>query len=1345
MNGTSFVYVFLIPLIIFFPTEALAIPPVMLTFAKTAIVLLKPIILLFFLAAFFLRLALAHCNHFFARYSSHIKFVFLSALTIVLLLFGHSNNFKLSPPAQAESLSAALHSNNEPLIIDARTDFTYDFWHIAGAYRTSSADVISSKIKGFLSSNPHGEIYILCHFGPRSMLVFKSIYEKFPQSDSYGIKRLSYGTSNIISNYPDRSFRAVRFLDKSLADGMARYGIAEKFVFSDAAQGPELQRLLSESPLPVTIFLKNKITADSIEYNLAGDSLARHFYIYEDGSDSISSLPSTNSLFIYITSSWRKYFGGINSLLVLLLLIFVISYAVCRYRGIRCFLLGKKSHYGYVTLALVIVFGISWNLIAKNDYEYYGLSPLNLFCWSPSMFSFLSIYSSIIITIWLSFTYPFDIRVKYIKRRLELNAHLTPTLSSIPNWNLSFIWTIVFAATVFLIPYWSWYYLPAIALILYICLKRLEAFIHITLPLEKASNWGLLPPILIYCIVDFNYFINPVFIVLFSVSLVSTYLIDFVIFKYLKYFVVHHDYLKLSRILGFCTSDAPCYYSISTYSPSHPGCATLTTNSGSCCFGLFSRRLIVGVNNTDIDDNSVAIHRMIDIASTFRSIFFADVSIGFDKGGLISSMAIQGKDIDDMSFIHSLMVRQNELSKSRDVRIARFDRTYFDELFLHPTVLSFELLTNRWKNRGSARRALSRCGYFLRDTHDEVFHLSNLGPLIYKDVVAEADLFRSNRVLDFIRRHIIKIHIKYYCRNGLNEFIDVVKAKADKRIASINKHVAHCRNMRVLTFHTVRYLHRLATECSFFQELISQLHYQSYLMLGKNPSDAISEALPPSKEVKYYDLVYLRDASASEVKRASKNATPLTNTLDTFDKLKAMSRDLYCEELRAVSKALFAIGSHYGIYEDIFHLHADQLKQIHRYDSEYLRSIVIMNERLFSALTVRPPARFSLEDFENMSYAKGELSSPHLEDAVRSSIVSPIKTPTAARIRHFDKIANYNNVTRQDVVVADTIHPDDVLKLANCLGFITERGSFLSHSAILARENKQFMIINYANATATLRDGLDVFVSQDGVITERSHPSPSADWLRIEEIRDPSDSGHKAYNLHILKNHGINIPPSAVIPWATMHGLFEYDANDMKYKLRGEAQLADILGEMSSYLTDPQSGFIVRSSTDLEDSPSHSFAGIFKSIPNLHGIDDISNAITSCYNHFIGTSQHLPPQVTPPHLNVLVQHFIKGVLGGVLFTQNPLNSSDKRFTLEVSFDGPLGVVNGVSVVSNITLTADGQIIDCSGNPLHEYKTLLCKLCRTASKIKDIFGRGQDIEWIADTNTLYVLQTRNITS
>ena len=202
----------------------------------------------------------------------------------------------------------------------------------------------------------------------------------------------------------------------------------------------------------------------------------------------------------------------------------------------------------------------------------------------------------------------------------------------------------------------------------------------------------------------------------------------------------------------------------------------------------------------------------------------------------------------------------------------------------------------------------------------------------------------------------------------------------------------------------------------------------------------------------------------------------------------------------------------------------------------------------------------------------------------------------------------------------------------------------------------------------------------------------------------------------------------------------------------------------------------VRSSATAEDLPEASFAGQQETFLNIRGIDKLIEAVKCCFaslwtERAVAYRRKTGFDTGKIALSVVVQEMIESDVSGVLFTVNPLNGSTKEMMINGSFGLGEAVVSGrvtpdtflwdkeKGLIKERTLGSKEFSIVYENQGGTRQKPNNGKLRRRfclsnkqvqalaamAQKIEAHYGTPQDIEWAFCGNTLFILQSRGITT
>ncbi len=200
-------------------------------------------------------------------------------------------------------------------------------------------------------------------------------------------------------------------------------------------------------------------------------------------------------------------------------------------------------------------------------------------------------------------------------------------------------------------------------------------------------------------------------------------------------------------------------------------------------------------------------------------------------------------------------------------------------------------------------------------------------------------------------------------------------------------------------------------------------------------------------------------------------------------------------------------------------------------------------------------------------------------------------------------------------------------------------------------------------------------------------------------------------------------------------------------------------------------GVFARSSTNSEDLPNFSGAGLYTSVPNVKSEAALDEAIKTVWASLWNYEAYEARESaginhSAVYPSVLIQEGINADAAGVMITTNPFDAEDKgAIYLNAKRGLGIRVVEGKRVAEQIiyqprssaikvlTRSDDDTMLkfDAQGG-VREIKIetnravltndLIQRLARAAAKIKRTFnGRDQDIEWLTVGKQIYIVQSR----
>jgi rifampicin phosphotransferase len=200
-------------------------------------------------------------------------------------------------------------------------------------------------------------------------------------------------------------------------------------------------------------------------------------------------------------------------------------------------------------------------------------------------------------------------------------------------------------------------------------------------------------------------------------------------------------------------------------------------------------------------------------------------------------------------------------------------------------------------------------------------------------------------------------------------------------------------------------------------------------------------------------------------------------------------------------------------------------------------------------------------------------------------------------------------------------------------------------------------------------------------------------------------------------------------------------------------------------------GLFVRSSTNSEDLPNFNGAGLYNTVPNVKGDEELVEAIKNVWSSIWNFEAYEARERagidhTKVFMAVLIQEGINSESSGVMITTDPYDKED-RDAIYISAKRGLGikVVEGKKIAEQIVFHTRGSSVqvltrsdedslltfDEKGGvkeiPITGERAVLTdevirRLVRAADQIKRVFGnRDQDIEWAYMKGQIYIVQSR----
>ncbi len=231
--------------------------------------------------------------------------------------------------------------------------------------------------------------------------------------------------------------------------------------------------------------------------------------------------------------------------------------------------------------------------------------------------------------------------------------------------------------------------------------------------------------------------------------------------------------------------------------------------------------------------------------------------------------------------------------------------------------------------------------------------------------------------------------------------------------------------------------------------------------------------------------------------------------------------------------------------------------------------------------------------------------------------------------------------------------------------------------------------------------------------------------------------GGKGENLiHLQGRRWLVVPKTMVLVWDAYSDSIRDEPGTM-VKVR-----ADLARQIV-----PGKRYAVRSSANLEDSEQHSYAGRFRSVLNVEGVDGICAAILDVW-----ASTRDPSVLTylrktgasdgSLKMAVLIQEMVPSVISGVSFSRNPITGASEVILEAVEGSGERLVQEGVTPDRWVF---HGESIERSGDGTQMGESLAMRIATLTRRMDETLGHPLDLEWVYDGEKVQWVQAREITA
>lgn len=1205
-------------------------------------------------------------------YLPWIALIFI--LSLFALSFSHITPIGIqNTPVTLQMIKHWKETNSQFVFIDLRDSDEYDKIHIAGSLNFPEG----TGLNDYLKKNTNKKIILYCDTGFKSATLSWLNADQDLLQQAHNEKRLFY--------FPDGLYQFMRLGEQSPASVVINVPWAYA------------QYLLKKAPFTLLQFQEDNQTLLKYQQIISQQNIP--IMSYKQSHDELAEqlnnkFKSVNS---YFTSNNQIQSFPIIGFLMVLGILFATILFIRRKELLRSLFAPPSIWYQWANVLISLIMTVptiafSMQLVIPFDVYLYKVDP-NL----PMNGAYLiPIYTLFVLVLGIYLMYPKKSRLDFL--RYQLNAVFAPTKSKLTIRQMS--WKVI------LIPCTCLY-------VLYL----------IPLPLSS------------------------IFII--SIFLLVPIIVDLLLYAFIYQFK-NSDTQALSLLKQChydCHPGGNSFIQINTNSERSLGTIQLTIENQSIYLGLFTG-LIINSNkssqSTSFQKNyALEEEKLTKLSGMTRNLlllFQQDIELTLSQEHRIILIKLHHNHHDGRVFNRHILLKHYQMLPGF-IQDQRFTSLSLQETFTNPTPLLLSILKQRWSDKGGCLKALHKLGLLIKKkeiTQEQFIVFCNQ---VYIDDAFEQAIFSSNKLLAWIRNKVVRLQFHLATESILQDYYMLMAPKTQLRIMKLTEYVHQplsVRKLQRILKRALTTLYKQSTMWQFYSSLLHQDAFRQLQIAATKTSSNISELLHSSFETpqsitnpSFYEL---SDQSNFKINLKQKSNSNLRDSFLNTEYVRTHVRQFQLKEWQLINLLLEKLTQQLELPLSLSYLTMNEFRSLPKNRSTLIELLKdrytawkLQNEYQF-------PNAFSLHDIEQLPLNTTEqitnIESQSL--AIRVAGKQPICTGTAVV---FKEGLNLETLGRSSILIADNLSPEQIISCQHIKGIILKKGSYLSHSAIIAREKNMTMIAQFPISTLKDKDKLIIHSgNQVNVLKNKV-----LDWDFLEEQKDNAAIGNKAQRLALLSHNCFNIPESIILKHHTIKKIYDLIASASEHPLWQEyhEELKQLYELVATHTP-----IIVRSSTNVEDSSCYSYAGIFYSQANIRNMDEFLSAICTSWENMIKRRALVMEYSGENELNLhlIIQPYIQGQAGGVLFTES---ETPGLMCIEVASNGIEGVTEGHGALASLHINAQGQTFYEQGKKNILNKKQYQDLYQLGRQLETLFGKAQDIEWIIADQQLYVIQCRNI--
>ncbi|HOH76604.1 MAG TPA: PEP/pyruvate-binding domain-containing protein [Myxococcota bacterium] len=448
--------------------------------------------------------------------------------------------------------------------------------------------------------------------------------------------------------------------------------------------------------------------------------------------------------------------------------------------------------------------------------------------------------------------------------------------------------------------------------------------------------------------------------------------------------------------------------------------------------------------------------------------------------------------------------------------------------------------------------------------------------------------------------------------------------------------------------------------------------------------------------------------------------------------------------VQVTGRRLREIGRRNGLEDLVFFAGKNELAQVlepraGRIDSGFVAELARRQSEWKRLREIPMPVQLRIRDIEDMVIEPGG-GMPLVETVEDSTplrgtlVAGSLPVSGIARVAGADQDVRFAGAAGR-ILVVPVPDPATVAEMERGSVIICESGGRLSHAAMLARELGITMVSGVRGASRRIADGQAITVDSDGVV-QTGMPTVA---IGLASARD--GCGNKAGALARLVAAGFPVPDGFVIPPEIVAGIGAASFND---------DWAGAVWATVAHL-DMGAGFIVRTSSFIEDSRSHSFAGMFRSVAGVGTREALESAVRECISAAAGEGVARLARLVGADSGglpaLVIQPLVPADFSGVAVCQSGPGSQSADVVLVEAERGTGGVVSGTGIPHSFRCVPDAGLPTRTGGPDDDgpASDIIIRVADLARGARDLFGCPIDIEWCNAGGDVWIVQARPLAS